>query len=50
MGNYYKANQEVNNAKKSCKKAIAIAETNDEPELSEYTKNLESVEPSANKK
>ncbi len=43
MGNYYKANGELNNAKKWYKKAIKIAETNNEPELSEYKKNLESI-------
>ena len=49
MGNYYKENGEVDKAKRWYQKAISIAETNDESGLSEYRKNLESVETSANK-
>ena len=50
MGNYYKENGEVDKAKRWYQKAISIAETNDESGLSEYRKNLESLETSANKK
>ncbi len=50
MGNYYKTNGEVNEAMKWYKKAISMAETNDEPALSEYIKNLESIKTSASKK
>jgi len=43
MGNYYKANGEVNKARKKYNKAISIAKDNDESELSDYIKNLESL-------
>ena len=50
MGNYYRANGDVDKAKKWYKKAISIAEANGESESSEYKKNLESIKKSANKK
>ena len=43
MGNYYKANGDVNKAKIKYNKAISIAKDNGESELTGYIKNLESL-------